>query len=145
MSRSFSTTPGRIHRTMCLRIAKGEVHVHNATRDVSFASVSSLSRRDAARGRGRSGGIHAIGNVSVRKAADSNAEQRADPRRSEGQAGHRRVVGGARNNAASGRSTPPATPPRAFRNVADSKRNGGPDRKGTEHPLGAGLAGLVHS
>src|SRR5438270_416543 len=35
---------------MCLRIARGEVHVHNATRDVSLASGSSRSRRDAARG-----------------------------------------------------------------------------------------------
>src|SRR6202521_3076263 len=108
---------------MYLRIVKGEVHVHNATRDVSLASGSSLSRRDAARGHGRSGGIYAIGNVSVRKAVDSNAEQSGDPRRSEGQAGHRRVVGGARNNSPSGRSTPPATPPRALRTVSISQRN----------------------
>src|SRR6266446_374830 len=127
---------------MHLRIAKGEVNVTHATRSVPPASGISGSRGFAARERSRARRNAAIGDVSVRKTADSNAQQCADPRRSEGQARYRRVAGGARNDAASGRRAPPGTPPCALRNVADSRRNGGADGERYELPSRARLRGF---
>src|SRR5580700_10780870 len=83
----------RVAREVWFR--KRRTYVYNAARAVLQTSRDTDARiasfRDFRRARHR----NAFDDVSFREAADSHAEQRADSRCAEGQAGHRRIVGSA--------------------------------------------------